>query len=426
MSSKSFQNASKLNGIVSVLQFGAVGDGVTDDSTAIQAALATGLPISFPKTNSGVYLISNSITTSTGTQITMDDGVVIHYTGSSGAGINLTGSKVSVVLGEIYAPSAPYAIKYYNLEYSEVKVRRPGNCTFACIYHDGTLQTSNAGNNRWTVEDIQAGSVPYGVYIKNSTTYILEGELWDVKVILSATNTAFKIGDNAASQLVRWNTYRMAIDAQGITPLLIDVYQNSNNIELINWAGLVSPPVAHVVFNTATGGNVLQVATGVQDPIKIQDNGINTSLASGQAGQRVFNGKLLINEEAAGITSSLFVGLTASAGDNVAIFENKSTANNTTKYAGLSLRGRATENSGKETAAIRATPQDADLVNSTLGLYGRRDDQVVGYAFFGINGTPEGQITAPPGAIATRREGSTGTTFYVKESGTGNTGWVAK
>jgi hypothetical protein len=36
MSSKSFQNASKLNGIVSVAQFGAVGDGVADDTTAIQ------------------------------------------------------------------------------------------------------------------------------------------------------------------------------------------------------------------------------------------------------------------------------------------------------------------------------------------------------------------------------------------------------
>lgn len=48
MSSKSFQNASNLNGIVSVLQFGAVGDGAADDTAAIQAGLnyiATNQPL---------------------------------------------------------------------------------------------------------------------------------------------------------------------------------------------------------------------------------------------------------------------------------------------------------------------------------------------------------------------------------------------
>lgn len=42
------------------------------------------------------------------------------------------------------------------------------------------------------------------------------------------------------------------------------------------------------------------------------------------------------------------------------------------------------------------------------------------------NGTPEGQITAPVGSKANRLDGSAGTGSYVKESGTGNTGWVAK
>lgn len=41
------------------------------------------------------------------------------------------------------------------------------------------------------------------------------------------------------------------------------------------------------------------------------------------------------------------------------------------------------------------------------------------------NGTPEGMITAPIGSIAQRTNGGAGTTLYVKESGTGNTGWVA-
>jgi len=35
-------------------------------------------------------------------------------------------------------------------------------------------------------------------------------------------------------------------------------------------------------------------------------------------------------------------------------------------------------------------------------------------------------ITAPVGAVYHRTDGGTGTSFYVKESGTGNTGWVAK
>lgn len=41
-------------------------------------------------------------------------------------------------------------------------------------------------------------------------------------------------------------------------------------------------------------------------------------------------------------------------------------------------------------------------------------------------GTPEGQITGGKGSQARRLDGGAGTTLYVKESGTGNTGWVGK
>jgi hypothetical protein len=41
-------------------------------------------------------------------------------------------------------------------------------------------------------------------------------------------------------------------------------------------------------------------------------------------------------------------------------------------------------------------------------------------------GTPEGVVTAPVGSLFTRTNGGANTTLYVKESGTGNTGWVAK
>ena len=41
-------------------------------------------------------------------------------------------------------------------------------------------------------------------------------------------------------------------------------------------------------------------------------------------------------------------------------------------------------------------------------------------------GTPEAAVTAPIGSTFMRDDGGAGTSFYVKESGVGNTGWVAK
>ncbi len=41
-------------------------------------------------------------------------------------------------------------------------------------------------------------------------------------------------------------------------------------------------------------------------------------------------------------------------------------------------------------------------------------------------GSPEGVVTAPVGTLYLRLNGGAGTTLYVKESGVGNTGWVAK
>lgn len=42
------------------------------------------------------------------------------------------------------------------------------------------------------------------------------------------------------------------------------------------------------------------------------------------------------------------------------------------------------------------------------------------------SGSPEGVVTANVGTLYLRTNGGAGTTLYVKESGTGNTGWAAK
>jgi len=41
-------------------------------------------------------------------------------------------------------------------------------------------------------------------------------------------------------------------------------------------------------------------------------------------------------------------------------------------------------------------------------------------------GSPESAVVAGIGSIYMRKDGSTGSTIYIKESGTGATGWISK
>lgn len=74
---------------------------------------------------------------------------------------------------------------------------------------------------------------------------------------------------------------------------------------------------------------------------------------------------------------------------------------------------------------------------TTLDISVKSGNLVIGTADKGIEfsggliwrtgtGTPEGAVTAPVGSLFTRTDGGANTTLYVKESGVGNTGWVAK
>jgi hypothetical protein len=59
-------------------------------------------------------------------------------------------------------------------------------------------------------------------------------------------------------------------------------------------------------------------------------------------------------------------------------------------------------------------------LDSALDALERRAEVLTG------DGSPEGVRVAPPGTLYLDRAGGTSTTLYVKESGTGKTGWDAK
>lgn len=76
----------------------------------------------------------------------------------------------------------------------------------------------------------------------------------------------------------------------------------------------------------------------------------------------------------------------------------------------------------KVTNEIQPT-NDIRILTAGKGLVFNGDNSIVWRCG---TGTPEGAVTAPVGSLFTRTDGGAGTTLYVKESGSGNTGWVAK
>lgn len=89
---------------------------------------------------------------------------------------------------------------------------------------------------------------------------------------------------------------------------------------------------------------------------------------------------------------------------------NPATVDNSTMYEWITTFGQRVHKVIKEPGGTTYTSEDS--YNHPPRIAG--------------TGSPEGVWAAPVGSIYQRTDGGAGTCFYVKESGTGNTGWVAK
>lgn len=77
----------------------------------------------------------------------------------------------------------------------------------------------------------------------------------------------------------------------------------------------------------------------------------------------------------------------------------------------------ATDNANDIGAAGATRPRNIYLAGNLV---------INGVNWLAGSGSPQSVVSAPIGSMYLRTDGGTGTTLYVKESGTGNTGWVAK
>lgn len=121
--------------------------------------------------------------------------------------------------------------------------------------------------------------------------------------------------------------------------------------------------------------------------------------------------------EGVGLTSLLFLAdsYTAAAG-----YQTNPTGNNWRLNYDVSVGGFNFKASDDTSWQFRTTDKSTRLPGF-LQLANTNDTVTITV----VTGSPEGVLTARPGSIALREDGAAGSILYIKNSGTGNTGWAA-
>ena len=211
--------------------------------------------------------------------------------------------------------------------------------------------------------------------------------------------------------------------------------------------------------NTGGGLYVENIASGevLVDEFQMDQNGvypirISSNATDTMAYVAIRNGKCenQSGNAALGITPIRFEPFASAGGGVVHIDIENFWANNvagtTDQYTAVVEEATATGRSGRFTLRqVQAGTQYAkafssaktsqaslhrDIRYATFEGYESSVDPPA-YQFNGIGiwagtGSPENALSAPVGALFLRTNGGASTTLYIKESGTGNTGWVAK
>lgn len=141
-------------------------------------------------------------------------------------------------------------------------------------------------------------------------------------------------------------------------------------------------------------------------------------------------GNMVLDASAMGVGSRYGIDV---SGDNCTVMANTSHDTRGTKRALYAIR-IASGADGSAVIGNKGTWGTGGLMwldsGTNTSAWGNENEtymKLVGSGrVYSGTGTPESAITAPVGSLYLRNNGGASTTLYVKESGSGNTGWVAK
>jgi hypothetical protein len=121
--------------------------------------------------------------------------------------------------------------------------------------------------------------------------------------------------------------------------------------------------------------------------------------------------------------STVFYGGRLAVGGHIAIATGNSLKLWNTGGTGLATLTSTGTNGLTIAASGNTTLSDGSLV---IGTAGKGCTLPGGITWTSGAGSPEGVVTAPVGSLYSRSDGGVLTSLYVKQSGSGNTGWAGK
>lgn len=421
----------KLRETVSVMDFGAVGDGVTNDTAAIQAAINAAVGNQLVLFPAGVYLVTDTINLFKGSQLQG----INRYQGNTAYAANAYGTKIN------FAPtSLKNLFEIQNLPApaqtfrSKVAIRGFEIVGDSGVYAKAALYLQDSIYNDF--EDLNISLFQYGIYhngtpINNRFVNIIAGTLSTESVHYETGGTT-DVYEQCTFNLVprgvvlKGNCINMrfigclfeAIDLYGM-----ELDKECRTIEVV--AGYAEDvPYTNVstnaMFKVAYSGTTSDLST----TLKV----VGGNFAGRNAG---VVGSFVDVDNSSGVQL---------IGPYVARYTNLiKTTVNTANYAVAcsAIQFNSCTNTYTDITKISGV-LDLSAVNAGLGPIVRavsvQAPNMIASTFTQTNGpiwasdatSPEGVYTAPVGSIYSRTNGGAGTSFYVKESGTGNTGWVAK
>lgn len=348
---------------------------------------------------------SNEITGPSGSKVTINLDGSITISSASGTPIAVYGSTARfdtgpIDLGAIAAPSVSGASDFRiywdgaNLKYSAnggafANWSLAADVSLSAANAFTNLQSitrSNAQTQTNTITGLGIATLP-GLQLTNTTPAAAGAQQYSPSIRL--TGQGWKTTATAASQAVEFRAY------------VVPVQGSANPSAYLSFDYSINGGAFTNAFSLFSSGNMAVGSTS--DP---------NSAAAGiiRANSEIQAGNGMRTENFFGWRT---LGTIYGIADGVwRLTDNAGTSFGRLQFGGTTSSYPALKRSG---ATMETRLADDSGFAAAQSLYIR----------FG-SGSPEGAVTAPVGATYNRTDGGAGTSFYVKESGTGNTGWVAK